>query len=187
MNSFFIRIISIVTIILGGVFFQTCTKPIDFDQIDEAYFQPSYLISLIYLELRPSDFLDPFNDEISNRSDAIEVDIPRDEESVLDKIEFRLETTNSIERNFVFHVIFFNELSEPIYILKPEVTIPASSSEITTFLEIPKEDINIIYLTKYIGFNFEIQSNSENHLLDEDINAQLNLKSSVILHYTFNL
>lgn len=187
MNSFFIRIISIITIILGSIFFQTCTKPVDFDQIDEAYIQPSYLISLIHLELGPSDFLDAMSNEISNRSDAIEVNIPHDEESVLEKIEFRVESTNSIERNFVFHVIFFNELSEPIYILKPEIIIPANSSKITTFLEIPNEDIDIIYITKYVGFNFAIQSDSENHLLNEDSAAQLNLKSSVTLHYTFNL
>ena len=51
---------------------------VDFDQIDEAYIQPSYLISLIHLELTPSDFLDTLNNEISNRSDAIEVNIPQD-------------------------------------------------------------------------------------------------------------
>ncbi len=141
----------------------------------------------MHSNLVPADFLDDSNVEIPRVFDSLEVKIPQNKESTLERIEFTIETSNSFDRNFVFNVVFFNELNEPIYILKPDIFISANSTDIISIVEIPKSDIDVIYSTKNIGFIFSLESDPNGNTLSVDSPFSLSLKSFVRLQYSFKL
>ncbi len=165
--------------------FQSCTKDVDFDQIDDASVQTEYLITLVHLNLGAPKFLDEFNEEIIFTTDVIQAPIQDDSEPYLEKIEFTVVTANTFDRNFAFNVVFFNALGEQIYVLEPTVNILPNSTEITTIIEIPQEDIGIIYDTRYFGFSVEMSTSSDGSVISMDDPSILVLKSSVKLFFNF--
>ncbi len=173
-------------ILIAIIFFQYCTKPVDFDQFDNAEFDATYLFTLIHIDLTAPDFLDEFNDEVSLINDVIDVNISDDLESYLEKIEFTIVTKNTFNRSFTLKFDFFDEFNTSIYTLSPTVFVSENSLEMTTILEIPQEDLNVIYSAKYIGTTITLLSSSDGSMLQENDTHELNIKSSMKWFVNYN-
>ncbi len=165
--------------------FQSCTKNVDFNQIDDANIQASYIATLVHLDLNVPNFLNKFNQEITFSQDLIQAPIPTDTRQYLEKIEFTVVTENTFDRNFSLNVIFYNGFNEPIYIFQPEIFIPENSSELITIIEIPEEDVDVIYDTEYFGFTLVLSESTDGSMLAIDGTANLKIKSSVELFFNY--
>ena len=165
--------------------FQSCTKDVDFDQIDDASVQTEYLITLVHLNLGAPKFLDEFNEEIIFTTDVIQAPIQDDSEPYLEKIEFTVLTNNTFERNFILDVVFYNENNQPIYVLQPQIFIEENSSEVTTILEIPEEDIAIIYDTAYFGFTLVLSQSTDGSVLSVNGTSTLEIQSFFKLFFNY--
>lgn len=167
------------------IFFQSCSKEVDFNQLDDANIFPTYISTLVYLNLTAPKFLDEFNQEIDITSDLIEAPISDDSKGYLEKLEFTVITKNSFNRNFTLDIIFYDVFSQPVYRLQPTINIPQNSLETTTIIEIPSEDISVIYNTQYFGFHFLLLPSADGSVISIDDSETLELKSSAKLFFNF--
>lgn len=167
------------------LFFQGCTKDVDFNQLDDVNIHSTYIATLIYLNLTAPDFLDDFNREIAVTSDLIQVPITNDSAPYLEKVEFTVITENTFDRNFRLSITFYDVFGTPIYVLKPIINVPESSSKLTTIIEIPKQDIPFIYNTKYFGFAILLSPSANGSTISINDTSTLNLKSSAKLFFNF--
>ena len=174
-----------ITLLILILLIQSCTKDVDFDQIDDANIQTEYLITLVHLNLDAPKFLNEINEEIIFTTDVIQASIQDDSEPYLEKIEFTVITENSFDRNFALNIIFFNVLGEPVYILQPTINIIPNSIETTTIIEIPQEDVGVIYDTRYFGFSIEMSASTDGSTISIDDPSILDLKSSAKLYFNF--
>lgn len=168
------------------LFFQHCTKPVDFDQIDHANFDAVYIFTLMHTNLRAHDFLDELNDEISFINDVIEAKVPDDLDAILEKIEFTVTTKNTFNRSFTIRFDFLNELDTAIFTLNPTIIVPGNSLELTTILEISHEDLDLIYSATYIGATITLIPSNDDSELDENEASELNIKSSMTWFVNYN-
>jgi len=174
-----------IIIILILFSLNSCTKDVDFDQLDDANIHTSYIATLVHLNLLAVKFLDEFNLEIEFTQDVIQPPIQDESEPYLEKVEFTVITENTFDRNFTFTVVFYNEFSEPIYFLQPVIIVPANSSELTTIIEIPQSDIHFLYDTQYFGFSIVLSPSTDGSVLSVSDTSMLDLKSSVKLFFNY--
>jgi len=167
------------------LFFQGCTKDVDFNQLDNANIHSTYISTLVYLNLTAPKFLDQFNNEINVTYDLIEAPITNESKPYLEKLEFTIITENSFNRNFALSIIFYDEFRQPIYVLQPIINISESSPEMTTVIEIPKEDISVIYNTQYFGFHISLLPSADGSVISLYDSATLDLKSSAKLFFNY--
>lgn len=174
--------IPILTILLA---FTSCTKEIDFNQIDDASIHATYTSTLVYSDFTAIKFLNNFNNEITYTTDLIEAPIDKTTIKYLEKVEFTLIITNSFNRSFNFNFNFFNDANQLIYTLQPIIHVEPNSGETTFILEIPPEDINILNNTRFFGFLVELEPSTDGSTLNGTETSNLNLKSSVKLYYNY--
>jgi len=163
----------------------SCTKSVDFNQIDDANVHPIYTSTLIYADFTAIKFLDANNQEITYTTDLIEAPIDKTTIKYLEKVEFTLIITNTFNREFNFHFNFFGDAGQLVYELKPIVIVAPNSGETTFTLEIPPDDIQVLNNTRYFGFLVTLKPSSDGSTLNGTEIANLNLKSSVKLYYNF--
>lgn len=167
------------------LFFQGCTKDVDFDQLDDANIHSTYIATLIYLNLTAPDFLDDLNREIAITTDLVQAPINNDSEPYLEKVEFTVITENTFSRNFKLSITFYDEFNAPIYVLQPIINVPENSSKLTTNIEIPKQDIPFIYDTKYFGFTILLSPSTNGSTISKTDPSAFNLKSSAKLFFNY--
>lgn len=173
------------TIFFILIAFISCTKDVDFNQIDDANVHAVYTSTLIYADFTSKNFLDNSNSEITYSTDLIEAPIDKTTIKYLEKVEFTLIISNSFNREFNFNFNFFDDAGQLIYTLQPTVIVTPNSGETTFTLEIPPEDINVLDNTRYFGFLVKLEPSSDGSTLDGTETANLNLKSSVKLYYNY--
>jgi len=162
-----------------------CTKPIDIDQLDDASLDSSYLFTLIHLELNAPNFLDDFNQEIPVTSDVISIPGLDDLHPYLKRAEFTVKTENSFDRNFTLNILLFDEEQNLIYTIQPVITVPSNSGELIHSLEIPENDINVIYHTRYFGMYMSLWDSDTGEIIDVSDTSEFSLKSSMKLYFNF--
>lgn len=167
------------------LFFQGCTKDVDFNQLDDANIHTTYISTLIYLNLSAPDFLNDLNQEISVTSDFIDPPITDETKPYLEKVEFTVITKNTFNRNFKLSITFYDAFGSPIYILQPIINVPENSSEMTTIIEIPKADIHFIYNTKYFGFTILLSPSTDGSVISINDTSTFDLKSSAKLFFNY--
>jgi len=165
--------------------FQSCTKDVDFNQLDEANIYTTYLSTLVYLNLKAPNFLDEFNKEIGT-TDRIEAIITNDLDPYLEKVEFTVITDNTFDRTFMLQIIFYDEVETAIYTLQPTIYALPNTSEITTIIEIPQADIPFIYDTRFFEFQISLLTSSDGSELSIGDTSILDLKSSVKLFFNYH-
>lgn len=165
--------------------FQSCIKPIDFDQIDDAEIKPNYIVTQVFFELVATDFLNEFGVEIPIRTDVIQAPIRGSSQKYLEKIEFTFLTQNSFDRAFNIQIVLFDAAQTPIYTFQPTIQIPANSGKLTTIIEIPKEDIATIFNTEYFSFFVQLLPSNDGSLISPEDNSILNFKSYVTLFLNY--
>lgn len=177
--------LKIIIVLITFIVIQSCVKDVDFDQVDDASIQTSYISTLVYFDLEPIKFLDEYNNEITWTSDFIEAPISTESQDYLERVEFTVITENTYNRDFKIDVVFFDENSAPVYQLKPSINILANSTTTTTIIEIPQNEIDVIYSTKYFGFSILMSNSEDGSVLSGNEDFKLNLKSSVQLFFNF--
>lgn len=167
------------------LFFQGCTKDVDFNQLDDVNIHSTYIATLIYLNLTAPDFLNDFNQEIRVTTDFVEPPITNDSKPYLEKVEFTVVTENTFSRNFRLSITFYDAFGTPIYVLQPIINVPENSSKLTTIIEIPKQDIPYIYNTEYFVFAILLSPSANGSTISINDTATLNLKSSTKLFFNY--
>ena len=159
----------------------SCTKDVDFNQINDASIKTSHIVTLVHLNIEARDFLNEFNEEIEFTGDVIDIPNINDSNGYLERIEFTLISENTFSRNFMFQFIFFDAYNNPIYTVQPVVNIPSNSSKLTTTLEIPMSDIGKIHQAEYVGFQLFMSPSADGSVISIEDPSILNLKSSMQL------
>lgn len=175
-----------VIFLIGIIGFQSCTKPVDFDQIDDAEIKANYIITQVYFDLGAKDFLDDDGNEISLINNLIQVPIDNSSQKYVEEIQFTFVTQNTFDRDFNVNIVLFDSSLEPIYIIQPTIYIPANSGETTTTIIIPKEDVNKIFSAEFFNFTIRLASNGNGSDISIEDASKLNFKSYVelFLNYT---
>ncbi|MBL4745566.1 MAG: hypothetical protein JKY08_04295 [Flavobacteriaceae bacterium] len=163
----------------------SCTEPIDVDQLDDASLDSSYLITLIHLNLKAPKFLDALNQEIPVTTDMVSMPDSDDLYPYLKRVTFTVKTRNTFARNFTLNILFYDADKKLIYTLKPVIIVPANSGELTHILEIPENDINIIYSTDYLGMTMSLWKSTTGAVINVTDTSEFNLKSSMKLYFNF--
>lgn len=174
----------LLIVFLSLMVVQSCTKEVDFDQIDDASVQTSYIVSTAYVNFTAPDFLNHLNEEIEVTSDFIIRKFNDSGKDYLEKVELTIETENSFDRNFIFSIEFFNKEGDLIYTVQPVVNI-TSNSELTTVLEIPSEDTHFFYEAKFFGFTFVLPPSNSGNSIDLSTEGTLTIKSAIELFFNF--
>jgi len=164
---------------------KSCAKDVDFNQLDDASIQTTYLSTLLFSNFDAPKFLNEFNEEITVSTDFIEAPIADDSKPYLEKVEFTIITNNTFDRSFVFHVIFYDDFGTPIYTLNPILIIPKNTSKLTSIIEIPQNDIHFLYDTRYFGFTLSLSTSTDGSVLLASNTSTLELKSFVKLFFNF--
>jgi hypothetical protein len=176
------KLFLIITVLLS---FQSCTKDVDFNQIDDVEIESEYISTFVYFDLEPTNFLNSLNneEEIEFTTDLVKNPFNSSSKTDLVKAEFIVKTKNTFNRNFTLTIIFYNDAEVPIYELG-KVFIMANLAEETT-LTISENDIDILFVAKKIGFVIEIEESSDGSvILPTDTNSLI-LQSFVKLYFNF--
>ncbi|PCI04845.1 MAG: hypothetical protein COB81_02510 [Flavobacteriaceae bacterium] len=163
----------------------SCTEPIDVDQLDDASLDTSYMFTLVHLNLKAPKFLDEFNDEIPITSDMVSIPEVGDLNPYLKRAEFIVKTENSFNRNFTLSILFYDEDQKLIYTLKPVIIVPSNSDVLTFDLEIPENDINVIYNTRFFGMNMSLWKSTTGETIKVTDDSVFILKSAITLYFNF--
>ncbi|MDX1829992.1 MAG: hypothetical protein R3342_10650 [Lutibacter sp.] len=174
-----------ITILSILITLTSCTKEVDFNQIDDVNVHAVYTSTLIYADFTADKFLDNNNNEITYSTDLIDAPIDKTTIKYLEKVEFTLIISNSFNRQFNFNFNFFDDAGQLIYTLQPTVVVAPNSEATTYILEIPTDDISVIENTRFFGFLVKLEPSSDGSTLDGTETANLNLKSSVKLFYNY--
>ncbi len=100
-------------LVLANSLCVSCSKPVDFDQINDFEINPVVESSLIYFDEPATSFLDN-GEQIATIQDYVQVEFFNSEFIIenLEKAEFVFEITNSINRDFRVRVDFFDDNSQ---------------------------------------------------------------------------
>jgi len=180
------RLFKFLILLLLIIGTQSCTKGVDFDQIDDASVQTSYVLTLAYVNFTAPNFLNNKNEEIAVTSDFIIRKFDDSGKDYLEKLELTLEIENTFDRDFIFSLGFYNEIGDLIYTIEPIVNI-AENSELTTILEIPIEDTHYFYEAKFFGFTFVLPTSNSGNTIDLSTEGSLTIRSAIELFFNFRL
>jgi len=176
---------ALILIAVICLFFQSCTKPVDFDQIDDAEIEANYILTQVYFNLGASDLLDESNGEIDFQLDTIQAPISGSGQKYLEKIEFTVVTENSFDRKFNIKIVLFDEAQNPIYVLKPKIIVLPNSDETTTIIEIPTDEIAVIFDTQYFSFIVHLLPSNDGSVISPSDPSELIFKSYVKLFFNY--
>ena len=165
--------------------FQSCTKSVDFDQIDEAEMHANYILTQVYFNLGASDFLDENGNEIGLQLDAIQAPISGSAQKYLEKIEFTVITENDFDRAFNIEIVLFDMDQNPIYVLNPNINVLPNSSETTTIVEIPNDEIAMVFNAQYFSFIIQLLPSNDGSVILPSDTSELIFKSSVELFFNY--
>lgn len=166
-------------------FLQSCTKPVDFDQIDDAEIEANYILTQVYFNLGASDFLDDNGNEINFQLDAIQAPISDAAQEYLDRIEFTVVTENSFDREFNIEIVFFDENLNPIYFVRPIINVLPNSKETTITIEIPNDEIEVLFNTEYFSFFIQLLPSTNGSVILPTDSSELIFKSYVTLFFNY--
>lgn len=173
--------ISILCVLLFSI--NSCTKDVDFDQIDEAAITPNLILTLVHFNLSAIDIND--NLIFDGLIDLVRVPIGDGTEDSIEKINLTVVTDNSFDKQFRLTIIFFDESQLPIYTLPQQILIEPNTSEQEIIIEIPSEDIPKVFETEYFGFFLEIFSSDGGSEITPEDPGKLVLKSSIEIFFNF--
>lgn len=175
--------ISVIFFIL--ITFFSCTKDVDFNQLDDAEINTSYILTLAYFKLYALDLLDSNNNEELSQVEVVQASLADVSQEYLEKVELTFETTNIFNREFNVQVVFFDANQNPIYELDP-VLIPANSAALETIIEIPFEDLHYIFETEYFAFFIVLFPSEDGSVITPSDDSYVEFKSSVELFLKYS-
>ena len=174
-----------ITVFIGLIFFNSCTKDVDFDQANDLELYPVIESSVIYFDSDASRFYN--NGEITVSQDFVLVDIFNNTLTVdyLEKAEFTFESTNSINREFQLQIDFIDANDNTRYTLVLQAPQSANNAELVTEQIITFEGNSLIALksTAKIQFTITLQSGPA---ITETTIGNIQLKSKGTFYFLIN-
>jgi hypothetical protein len=174
----------IILSIIAIISLQSCTKSVDFDQLDNAEIHSNYIVTLAYFKLDAPTLLDEFNGGNLIET-TIQIPINDVAEDYLEKIELTTFTENSFNREFNVEVLFFDANGNLIYKLNPKINIPKNSGKIKTVIEIPQDDISKVFNTQYFMFLLQMLPSDDGSIILPTDPSILDFQSSMELFLNF--
>ncbi len=169
-------------LIIFGFALISCTKDIDFNQVNDFKATPVIESSLIFLNEPANQFIDD-GVEIISIQDSVEIDFFNNGfiQDNLIKTEFVFETNNSIHRGFQVQVDFFNESNQLVHqfifnAIASIDNINVVENHIETF-----EDSELVALksTRLMVFTLSVLSGNA---INENTLGEIQLKSKGIFY-----
>jgi hypothetical protein len=122
----------LVTVALNFAFI-SCTKEIDFNQVNDIEVSPVFEISLIHFDAQASDFF-VGGSELAIVQDFVLLDVFNNSfiNENLVKAEFVLETINSINRSYSLQIDFLNDSNQLQHSFTTTAPASLSNSEVLT-------------------------------------------------------
>jgi hypothetical protein len=132
----------------------SCSSNLDFNQINDAKLEPTYVANLSYFDLQAKDFI-VNGQEQDLAFDAQNFDVFRDKyfKSYLKKAEFLFEVENTITRSFSIDIILFDQNNQVLYVKR--IIIPAYSgvsNTITATDVFENTKLDLLKQTTRLGF-----------------------------------
>jgi hypothetical protein len=166
-------------LILLNLIFVSCTKAVDFNQINDLELNPVIESSLIFFDEPASRFLDNGN-EVLLTQDFIIVDFFNNGfiEDNLVKAEFVFETENSIDRRFDLQIDFLDSSGQQQHSL----SITQQPLSNNSYIEVFEEDtLDALKNTTLIVFRLRLSSG--NPAINETTPGTIKLKSKTIFYF----
>lgn len=178
-------LLHIITVFVGLLFLNACTKDVDFNQADDLELNPVLQSSIIYFDSPASQFYN--NAEITVSQDFVLVDIFNNSLTVdyLTKAEFTFESTNSINREFQLQMDFVDRNDNTQYsviLLAPQ---SPDNTEIVTEQVVVFEDNSLLALKSTVKIVFTITLLSGDPI-NQNTPGDIQLKSKGLFYFTIN-
>lgn len=165
----------------------SCISDVDFEQSTEVIIEPVTEISLVYLDVEASRFVDN-GIEIQSVSDAVgNIEIFTNEVVVdyLIRADLFFEVTNQIDRQFEVTTLFLDENDQLLrasqFSIDPESTI--TSQPLLFTIEFDENNITSLVETKTIRFQFELLPSNDGSTLTENDTDLISLQSKGVFYF----
>jgi hypothetical protein len=179
------KIYHIITVLTGLLFLNTCTKDVDFNQIDDLEINPIVESSIIYFNAPASQFYN--NGEITVTQDFVLVDIFNNSITLdyLTKAEFTFESTNSINREFQLQMDFVDQNDIIQYSVILSAPPSPTNADIVTEQFVVFEGNALLALKSTVKIEFTITLLSGNPINQNTV-GDIQLKSKGLFYFTIN-
>jgi len=165
----------------------SCISDVDFDQSTDVIIEPVTEISLVYLDVEASRFVDN-GVEIQFVSDVVDnIEIFTNEVVVdyLIKADLFFEVTNQIDRQFEVTTLFLDENDQLLrasqFSIDPESTI--TSQPLLFTIEFDENNITSLVETKTIRFQFELLPSNDGSTLTDNDTDLISLQSKGVFYF----
>lgn len=166
--------------VLLSTFFMTCTKDIDFNQVDDFEVSPVIESSLIFLDEPTNQFLED-GVEITTVQDSVLVDIFKDEfiSEHLVRAEFVFEIINSINRGVELRIDFLTDSNVQLHSFSFAVEASPNNTPIVfNYTEVFEGSTLVNFLeTEKLLFTLSLQPGPE---INDNTPGNIELKSKGI-------
>ncbi len=165
--------------------FSSCTKQLDFSQIEEFSFAPIVESSLVFFTLNQLDFFDEIN--------SVEAVVPIEDvtgfsvlqskyvQNNLTNVDLNFQVNNQFDRDFTVNVAFLDDLDVEAYVLAP-IIIPKNTEEFSYNERIQiSGNADFLRATK-IRISVQLSPSSDGTVLDPSIEQKLIFQSSGIFY-----
>lgn len=173
----------LLVIVLSFVFITSCTKDVDFNQIDDLVLQPVVASDLIFFNAPATKFY-VNGSELSTVKDSVIIDLFNRDFVVenLVKAEFVFEATNSINRAFNVQIDFKDDLNVLRHSFSVSSTAsPTNSDILVTHIEV-FENATLDALKASNKVVLTVQALSGGSPLNDNTPGRIHLKSKGIFY-----
>jgi len=148
------RFIAFIGIFALIIFNASCSSDLDFNQVNDAKLEPTYIANLSYFDIQAKDFF-VNGQEQDIAFDAQNFDVFRDKyfKNYLKKAEFFFEIENTIARSFSIDIILFDQNDQVLYVKR--LVIPAyngTKNVVTTTDIFENAKLDLLKQTTRLGF-----------------------------------
>lgn len=163
----------------------SCTKDVDFNQIDDLEINPVLESSIIYFNAPATNFYN--NGEISVSQDFVLLDIFNNKLTVddLTKAAFTFESINSINRAFQLDIDFIDSNDDTQYSIMLLAPQSINNQDIITEQLVVFEDDDLVALKRTVKLVFTITLQS-GEPIDDNTLGDITLKSKGLFYFTID-
>lgn len=174
-----------IKVLAGLLFLNSCTKEIDFNQVDELVLNPIVESSIFYFNAPASQFYN--NGEINVSQDFVLINIFNNSFTVdyLNRAEFTFEITNSINKEFQLQMDFVDHDDNTQHsIILSALQSPNNTNIVTEQVEV-FEGNTLLALknTVKLVFTITLQSGAP---INQNTPGAIQLKSKGLFYFTIN-
>ena len=178
--------IKVICFFLCSLCIISCSKNLDFSQIDDYVASPIYTFSLTYFKVTPSNFIDAVTgNEIDLPADVSDFKVFENEfiRKNLVKAVFNVEIKNELDRDVILQFNFLDDANNPVYQFD-QINISANTLNFTyeETLEVSTNE-NILNATRV---SVKINLSPSVTPLEPSDTSEFEFKSSVILFIETN-